>query len=180
MKLINFTPNVPQELRLGSDTSPEKLIQGAGCLYTLSDGRLLHLPGSVSQDMACLSLGPGESFHVCQHQKGGGLPYWSVWLSNETEKRRAAAEAPELEQQLAESIALVARRRSAGIDRGAAVPLLAPTGTEGPAPQLAPRKPAIAAVAGDRRGKPGPIPANIAFSEILQFTQAQLRESKVT
>lgn len=184
MELIQFTPNVPLELRMGRDTSPVVLSSDAGCLYTLADGRTLHVSDSVAQNIGKLKLEAGESFFLCLHRnREGERPVMICWLSPETEKKRAAAEAPELERQLAASLEIVQRR---GNDRrsgsaSTAVPL-APTGTEGaPVPLPAPqRKPAIAAVAGNRRDKPGPIPANIAFSEILQFVADQLKSSGVT
>ena len=156
MQLVTFEPNQPQKLCLGRDTEPCTLPNGAGCLYTLSDGRLLHLAPAV-----------------ILHQRGAELPFWSVWLSNETEQARAEAEAPELERQLAASIEVARRRRSpdsAGSDR----PQLAATGTDGPSavPAIS-RKPAIAAVAGRRRGE-GQIPYNVAFREIVGLVAREL------
>ena len=171
MELIQFEPNVPQQLKL-RNTSPLKLSAGAGCLYTLTDGRLLHLGSREADSLGALKLEAGESFHVCLHQKTGGLAYWDMWLSPETEKARAEREAPELERQLAASLELVGRRRYP--DQA----VLAPTGTEGGALPAVARKPAIAAVAGGRkREKSGPIPLNVAFREITRFVVAELNAS---
>lgn len=149
MQIVHFTPNEPQELTLGSQTSPVALPNGSGCLYTLSDGRTLHLGASVAQSLADLRLGPGENFRVCLHQNGNGLGYWSVWLSPDTEKARAAAKLQKLERQLVESLELVSRRKVRG------TPAMLATGTDGPLPS---RKPALAAVAGGRREKSGADP----------------------
>lgn len=175
--IVEFSPNEPQEFTLKRDSRPYTLPNQAGSLYTLSDGRILHLSPVCAQAIADLRLGPNESFRVCLHQKGNGLPYWSAWLSPETEKARAAAEAPELERQLAESISIVrGRRRSpetAVLERAD----LPATGTEGAALPAISRKPAIAAVAGDRRGKPGPIPYNVAFREIVKLVASELLQA---
>lgn len=180
MKLIELIPNAPQTFALDGEISPVALPSGSGWLYPLSDGRWMHLSSPVAQSLADLKLTPGESFRVCIHQKGMGLPYWSVWLSPDTEKARAAAEAPELERQLAASLEVVGRRKGS---QGTSAPVLAPTGTEGPTlmPAQSPaRRPAIAAMAGARQEKPGPIPANVAFSEILDFTGTQLKAKGLT
>lgn len=177
MQFIEFKPNEPQEMTLQRDSSPYTLPQGGGCLYVLSDSRIAHLNPECARAVADLNLGPGESFRVCLHQRGNGLSYWSAWLSPATEKARAAAEAPELERQLRESIEIVSRRRrtveTAVCDRGGLA-----TGTDGATPQLAPRKPAIAAVAsGKRRSAGEPIPMNVAFREIVRFVVAELEAS---
>jgi hypothetical protein len=176
IKLVELTSNVPQELRLGSEISPVKLPGGSGCLYTLADGRTLHVAGSVARSLASLGMKPFESFMLIEHDKPGELPYTLVWLSPETEKARAKEEQPDLETQLRESLKIVsqgARPVPTPMPQRIAAPAaqLPATGTEGPLPQ---RKP-IAAVASGGRGKAGPIPANVAFAEILEFTSAQLK-----
>jgi hypothetical protein len=175
LELIHFKPNEPLTLTLESNTRPLLLPDSSGCLYSLTSGDLLHLGPRTALALADLKLQPGESFRVCMHQEGKGIPYWSVWLSPETEKGRAAVEMAEedndLGRQLQASLALVA---SNGGTRE-----LRPTGTEGAAiPMPAPnRKPAIAAVAGSRSGKPGAIPLNVAFREIVSFVVAELNAS---
>lgn len=186
LELIQFTPNVPLQLTLKPGIEPLQLPHGAGSLYTLTDGRLLHLAGSQADSLRRLNLEPGESFRICFYQQAGGIGSWSVWLSPETEKARGAAETPELEQQLAASLELVGRRKYPDIPtvapKTSKTPLespypLAPTGTEGGAVPAVQRKPAIAAVAGSKRDKPGPIPLNVAFREIVRFVCAELNAS---
>lgn len=177
MQFIEFRANGPQEMTLQRDSIPYTLPQGGGCLYVLSDGRIVHLNPECVRAIGDLKLGPGESFLVCLHQRGSGLAYWSVWLSPATEKARAAAEAPDLERQLAESLAIASRRRRTTVETAVDRGTLAPTGTDGPVPQLAPRKPAIAAVAGGKRRAGEPIPMNVAFREIVRFVVAELDAS---
>jgi len=169
MKLVQFVPNVPQELRLGIEISPVKLSGGAGCLFTLADGRLLHVSANTAQALADLRLTPEETFMLILHDRPG-FSYMVAWLSSATEKSRAAAQAPELERQLEDSLRIVSR---GGRPRPAVLDLPA-TGTDGPAPQ---RQPAIAAAAGGKIGKPGPrpIPADVAFGEILEFIARKLK-----
>jgi hypothetical protein len=177
MQIVEFLPNEPQQMTLERDSRPYSLPNGAGCLYTLSDGRIMHLSPECARAVADLKLGP-EEIRVCLHQRGSGLAYWSAWLSPETEKARAAAETPELERQLAASIEIASRRRrspeTAVCDRGA----LPPTGTDGPAPLPAlSRKPAIAAVASGKRKPEGPIPYNVAFREIVKLVASELLQA---
>lgn len=173
MRLVEFVPNAPQELALGSETSPVKLPSGAGCLYTLSDGRMLHLPEQYAPAMASLELQPGETFRVIFHKRDQGYGYWSIWMTPETEKRRAEAEIPEVERQLSESLHLVNKGGRPAL--AAAQAELRPTGTD-PAP-IPKCKPAVAATSIATRGKPGPIPMNVAFREIVRFVQTELNAS---
>lgn len=175
MQFVAFEPNKPQEVALSDNPGPFKLPSGSGCLFSLSDGRWMHLDGRTAQSVADLALQPGETFRVCLQGQPGGIAYWSVWLSPETEKGRTAAEAPDLERQLAESLQLVARRKGA-IPAIGDTPVLAPTGTEGPAP-LPVRKPAIAAVASAKRERHPGIPLNVAFREVVRFVCAELNAS---
>jgi len=175
MELIELRPNEPQEMALAGEISPCKLPNGLGCLYTLADGRILHLGESVARSVADLQLKPGETFRVCLHQKGSGLPYWSVWLSPETERARAAAEAPDLAEQLSASLELVGRRRRSAETAVPARGFLAATGTDGAAAvPAASSKPAIAAVSGSRCRSEGPIPYNVAFREIVGLVAREL------
>jgi hypothetical protein len=175
VKLIEFKPNDPQSFRLAS-TVPVELPEGRGCLYTTTEGDLLHLTASVSDSLGALKLEPGELFAICCYQSGRGVPEWNVWLMPETEKARARREVAtlDLEAQLAASLKVV----QGGGRVGALAPVLAPTGTEGgPVPVPLPRKlPALAVASGKRRGG-GAIPLNVAFREILQFVCAELKAS---
>lgn len=184
LELISFRPNEPQELTLEASIEPLQLPSGAGWLYTLNDGRLLHLAGSQADSLRALALGQGESFRICFHQQKGGIGSWTLWLSPETEKGRAAVEMAtedeSLGRQLQASLALVGRRNgdsSPSRSVVTAIPALTPTGTEGAAIPAPSRKPAIAAVAGSRSGKPGAIPLNVAFREIVAFVVAELNAS---
>lgn len=163
MQLIQFKPNEPQELTLGSDIQPAVLPHNAGALYSLADGRILHLGERPAQALADLGLAAGESFRICLHQKSGELPCWSAWLSPETERKRAVAETSELEKQLAASLDMVNLGRK---------PALAATGTEGAAvlPFAMPKK----ASAGRKSGN-GPIPYNVAFREIVALVASELK-----
>lgn len=169
MNIVKFTPNEPQELTLDRATEPYKLPNGAGSLYTLSDGRTLHLASSQADSLGVLKLGAGESFRICLHdQKRGEIPFWSIWLSPATEKARAAAETSEIEAQLSRSIELV----RAG-DRAA----LRPTGTEAARLPEISRKPAIAAMAAGSRKLGGKIPYDAAFRELVQIVTDGLKAS---
>lgn len=180
MKFIEFEPNQPQSFIFPA-VGPHKLPAESGSLYPLPDGAWLYLTASLAQSLALLKLSPGEEFAVCMYLRGNTLPEWQVWLAISTEKARAAVEVRELdlEAQLGASLKLVAGSRRHSPAEAAAVPYLAPTGTEGAAiPLPAPKGPALAAVAGGgKRGtRPGPIPYNVAFREIVQLVASELKE----
>lgn len=163
---------------------PYKLPEGKGSLFYTSTGDLLHLTPSLVESLAVLKLQPGEEFGVVCYQRKHAAPEWQMWLTPETEKKRAAREVAELdlEAQLGASLKLVERRK--GVSPGEGMPEvlpLAPTGTEGrhasalPVPE---KRPALAAVAsGGRRRAGGQIPLNIAFREIVRFVVAELKDS---
>ncbi len=168
LNLIIFESNIPQELTLDPDSRPVKLPGASGWLYSSSDGRLLHLGPSVADSLRLLGLKPGESFRICLHERVPELPFWSVWLSPETEKARAIDElqAEPLETKLAASLAFFPGPVAETSD----VRSLRPTGTEGPRP-----KPAIAAVASGKRKAAGAIPYNVAFRELVTLVASELK-----
>jgi len=103
-KLLRFEVNVPVEVSFSAeDYKPDE-----DCVeYHLTDGRLMRLSTEVAASINMLEIGPGESFVICKRWNGERreFPHWDVWLTPQTERDRAAASSPDLEQQLRESLA---------------------------------------------------------------------------
>jgi hypothetical protein len=85
--------------------------------YLLTDGRMMRLNTSVAASVNMLEITAGESFFVCKRWNGDRKqpPRWDVWLTPESEKARAAVEAPGIEQQLRESLAFVGGTRASAV-----------------------------------------------------------------
>ena len=94
---IRLQPNNPATLSL---SDPSGVPEDWTVHYALEDGRTLTLPWKTAVALNELDLRPGESFCICRDvQEVRGIPqsHFRVWLSPETEKRRAAEEtAPDL------------------------------------------------------------------------------------
>lgn len=155
------------------------------CEYRTTDGRTLVLPRDAAIRLNGLDPKPGESITLCRAKQGHHI---SVCLTPASEKERAAEEAqdvPSNEEFLLEA----SLKREAAKQRrnGHPVPIRkepAPaveaqprlgTGTDGPAPQLAP-----AAIA-----QPRPAPARVvihygdALRHIIHTVEAALKAEKV-
>jgi hypothetical protein len=186
--------NVPMQLALqdpAGDYSPE----AEEVTYLTADGRELVLETRTAERLNALFLRPGEAFHLCRRwdNQRGTLPRFDFWLSPASEKARAAEESAQGERQPAASEPAAApepqptakptrtRQRRPKVEAmpapAAAAIRTEPaqgTGTYGPAPKLltAPipaRLPAIA--------RPGRIPYNVAFREVVGFVTAELKAS---
>lgn len=105
---IRLQPNNPATLSL---SDPSGVPEDWTVHYALEDGRTLTLPWKTAVALNELDLRPGESFCICRDvQEVRGIPqsHFRVWLSPETEKRRAAEEtAPDLTEALEASIQIV-------------------------------------------------------------------------
>ena len=186
--------NIPMQLALqdpAGDYSPE----AEEVTYLTADGRDLVLETRTAERLNALFLRPGEAFHLCRRWDGsrGTLPRFDFWLSPASEKARAAEESAQGERQTGASETAAApepqptakptrtRQRRPKVEQmpapAAAAIRTEPaqgTGTYGPAPKIltAPipaRLPAIA--------RPGRIPMNIAFREVVKFVTAELKQS---
>ncbi len=201
MNPIHFTPNVPQVLSL-KDTAG--VIDGFNVAYETSDGRLLLLPYPAAIKLNQLDPQPGEEVSILKTQ-GHRLPAeWVFALTPKSEQARAEKETQsELERQLADSLVRCSdckepsgRQHKISCHRSGRVssesdyrdsqhpaPVRqmpksarsatseAPeqpkgTGTYGPVPQVA-----LAT------RKPGQIPFNLAFKEVIAFVCAELKAS---
>lgn len=103
---VIFQPNIPQELSFRSE--PVYLSTEDRVDYILTDGRMMRLSTTAAASINMLEIAPGETFSICKRWNGDRkqAPRWDIWLSIETEKARAAAEAPGLEAQLRQSLAM--------------------------------------------------------------------------
>ena len=170
MNPIHFTPNTPQVLSL-KDTAG--VIDGFNVAYETSDGRLLLLPYPAAIKLNQLDPQPGEEVSILKTQ-GHRLPAeWIFALTPKSEQARAEKETQsELERQLAESLAqapahvLRQMPKSARTATSEAPEQPKGTGTYGPMPQVA-----LAT------RKPGQIPFNLAFKEVIAFVCAELKAS---
>ena len=121
---MKFELDVPQVLSI---LDPVGDIDGSQVLYQTSKGEI-SLPRHVAKKLDALKLSPGEEISVCRYQRDGAAE-WVVCPTPRSEKARAAAEAPELERQLAESLTMA----KSGVREFRA------TGTDGPPAKLAPK-----------------------------------------
>ena len=186
--------NIPMQLAL-QDPSGEYHPDAEEVSYLTTDGRELILETRTAERLNALFLRPGEAFHLCRRWDGqrGNLPRFDFWLSPASEQARAAEESAQGErQEAANTPAMVSeplptgkpnrtRQRRPKVEAMPSPgPLAIPTeaeqgtGTYGSAPKLltAPipaRMPATA--------RPGRIPYNVAFREIVGFVTAELKAS---
>lgn len=168
MNEVKFSPNIPQTLALAS--SEGELDERYNRVhYTLVDGREMVLSSLVSAKLNGLELRPGETFGICKRWTGEQAEpvSWTVWLTPQTEQKRAAEETAAIDRQSLEPVRQIRRQRE--VDPVETVEL--GTGTHGPAPQRAPR-PVKAASA-----LPGRVPYNVAFREVVQFVSSGLKET---
>jgi hypothetical protein len=185
---VQFVLNVPQTLAL-SDPAGRYVPEYEEVFYPTADGRELVLETLAAERLNALFLRPGETFGICrQWEKGtkGSVPRFNFWLSPEAEKARAAEEMAQLEAQGQGQQPAAApppqyrppeprkRQRRPKVQEmpnpEPAQPQLwagQGNGTYGPAP-----RPAIHA-----SSRPGRVPYNVAFREIVRFVTAELRES---
>ncbi len=176
LALVQFAPNVPLQLAL-EDTEGQ-MLEGRfkdQVYYQLSDGRGMLLDTDSAAKVNLLGLTAGEQFSICKQWSGRPKDpqVFTVWLSGDSEKARAATEDPEdLMEQLRLSIEMA---RQPKIPRKPPAPspqMIRGTGTNGPAPQPQ----AMLAAAPPSRSA-GKIPANVAFGEILDFVTKGLKAS---
>lgn len=146
---VKLEYGVPQEIALAYATG--RAIEtdwGVRTMYTLTDGRVLFLGAEQSSLVDSLLLEPGELFTI-EKQRSGRKTLWRV------ERAQSSAVPP--------AAVVPVLSRGTGTDGPAPVPQLAPV-VQMPAPSLPPRS-------------GGPVPANIAFREILAFVNKALEES---
>lgn len=176
---MKFELNIPQVLSL---LDPVGDIDGSQVLYQTSKGEI-SLPRHVAKKLDALKLSPGEEISICRYQRDGAAE-WVVCLTPRSEKARAAAEAPELERQLAESLdqvrkgvmpsESVRRKPDTGSVGHRAVRELRPTGTDdGPVPKLGPKIAAKAAPGGPVR-----VSYRVALQDITETVLKLLAERK--
>ena len=177
---VRLQPNNPVTLSLSDPSGvPEYLPSGVPedwrVHYALEDGRTLTLFWKNAVALNELDLRPGESFCICRDvQEVRGIPqsHFRVWLSPETEKRRAAEEtAPDLTEALEASIQIVKARKRKPVQTEDQPRLFDQrgTGTYGPLP-------AVATQPAQGRAE-SRIPMNVAFSEVVRFVTQTLKES---
>lgn len=199
MKPLHFAPNKPVTLSL---VNREKewfdFDRGQGHYETTANQELV-LPRPAVILLNELDPEPGEEVTITKHWDGkkGHKSEWTVRLSTRSEKNRAAGEkdAPEAMNE-PESTQQTPERQESPV--ASPTPIRRPskraveaeqprlfdqkgTGTDGPAPQLAPRSIPLGVAeigrpapfwnqpAGGKRGAEGKIPANVAVREILEF-----------
>jgi len=80
-------------------------------MFTLTDGRIMFVTPDVAQRIRLLDVKPGQTFLMTKWRKGRANR-WDIWLSPETEKAKAAEEAPSLEAQLKDSLVLAEARKN--------------------------------------------------------------------
>ena len=186
--------NVPMQLAL-QDPAGDYHAEAEEVTYLTADGRELVLETRTAERLNALFLRPGEAFHLCRRWDGsrGTLPRFDFWLSPASEKARAAEESAQGERQPAASEPAAApepqptakptrtRQRRPKVEAMPAPAEIAirtepaqGTGTYGPAPKIltAPIPARLPAMA-----RPGRVPYNVAFREIVGFVISELKAS---
>lgn len=120
-EVLHFELNKPETIAL---KFPEgrTIIDGwqhEKVMFSLADDRVIFVKPDLAQRIRLLDVKPGESF-VIRKWKKGRANKWDLWLSPETEKAKAAEEAPALEAQLRDSLILAEARKNADAKLAAA------------------------------------------------------------
>jgi hypothetical protein len=175
MNFPEFHPNTPQVLALAS--SERYPLRNKGYFFEAQGDMWFFLNTAAAESLAALKLQPGETFGICRRTAGTAKPYWDIWLTPETEQRRAGKEieagtGADLTPLLVASIR--EKRRQANrtvlpMPSPPAEEALQPTGTDGPAP--------IPLAACGKRSLPPRLPYNVAFQEVLAFVTAGLKHA---
>jgi hypothetical protein len=183
---VRFELNTPQILALADpqgDYNPDQ----EEVFYPTADGRILVLDTRAAGRFNELFLRPGETFGISRNWEPGlkgSIPRFDFWLTPASEQARAAEEIAQPEPQRPASITAAQptpespapiRQRRQRRPKVEAMPGPGPlaipaeaqrgTGTYGPAP-----RPAI-------HPRPGRIPMNVAFREVVQFVTTELQHS---
>jgi hypothetical protein len=175
--VLKFEFNKPETVELQSLQTLNVLGNyGAQTLYALMDGRRMYCDLKLDAQIKRLAPRPGESFMICKHKdsQDARVNRWTVWLTPESEKRRAAEEMPEIAAALVDPMPANVREMKIPAQAVNEPAALAPTGTDGPLPQPARKAAPQLAPARVPRGN-GPIPFNVAFRETVQFVTAELK-----
>ena len=181
-RILRINYNEPVEIALKQMSGAGLIVQGnygPQVRFNLADGRILYAPEILAEKIRKLAPEPEESFMVCK-RKEGRRNVWTVWLTPQSEKRRAEEEihhdeGVDLTPVLVRSIEAI-REAKQPLDIPApceSSPLLRPTGTEGIQP--APRPMALATAPVNRK-PPEKIPVDVALREILGFVTSALSE----
>jgi hypothetical protein len=168
--VVQFSPNIPQQIALEfSEGKPVDGKYGPQVLFSLADGRVMFVTPELARSIMNLEVKPGEAFSICRYWNGargrGSITRWNVWLDPKTEQERATAEQQADLNPVAEP--LEARTRTFVpklVEMPGPAVALAPTGTDGPSPAPALRKPLA-----------GKIPFNVAFSEAVKIVKDGLQ-----
>jgi hypothetical protein len=132
-EVVKFAPNTPVEVALKFAGAGKIISTRAGerVLYSLADDRVMFLDLGVAQKVQALGVNVQETFFICKPSSAKKNEEWTVWLSPETEKDRAAAKIGEtpkaetsteeespLERQLRESLELVKQGKIGEVGNG--------------------------------------------------------------
>lgn len=174
--VLKFEFNKPETVELQSSQTLNVLGNyGSQVLYALMDGRRMYCDLKLAAKIQQLAPRPGESFVIAKHKdpQDARANVWTVWLTAESEKRRAAEEAPAILAELIEPLPANVREMKLPAEPVNEPAALAPTGTDGLQPQ---RIPALQlARASGKRKDFQVIPFNVAFRETVQFVTAELK-----
>lgn len=120
-EVLHFELNKPETIALKFPEGKTILDgwQHEKIMFSLADDRVIFVKPDLAQRIRLLDVKPGESF-VIRKWKKGRMNKWDLWLSPETEKAKAAEEAPALEAQLRDSLILAEARKNADAKLAAA------------------------------------------------------------
>jgi hypothetical protein len=94
---VSFELNVPIEVAL--QFAQGKTVEGRfgpQVMFSLTDNQVMFLDLAVADQVGMLQPAVGECFQICKRsaKRGGTAARWDVWLSPDSEKRRAMQENP--------------------------------------------------------------------------------------
>jgi hypothetical protein len=175
--VLKFEFNKPETVELQTTQTLDVLGNfGAQRLYGLLDGRRMYCDLKLDAAIRQLAPRPGESFTICKHKdpQDARVNVWTVWLTAESERRRAAEEVPQIAAQFAEPMPANVREMKISAVPVHQIAALAPTGTDGPTPQPKPNTgPQLAPASSKPRSNV--IPFNVAFRETVEFVTKELK-----
>ena len=172
---VKFPPNVPVHQLALESTDGEQIAPDL-YVYDLCDGRQMYINTALALELRRAEIRPGEQFSVCWKWSGDRAEAgnWVVWLTGDSERRRAIEEAedPEtMERTLQRSIERAAKKQ---MTQGKTPTSNTPRPVTPNKPEEQPPHTALSVVPERRKPSQESTPGDQAFLEILRFIRAGL------
>jgi len=170
---VKFPPNVPVHQLALESTDGEQIAPDL-YVYDLCDGRQMYINTALALELRRAEIRPGEQFSVCWKWSGDRAEAgnWVVWLTGDSERRRAVEEAedPEtMERTLQRSLERAAKKQ---MTQGKAPTSNTPRPVTPNRPEEQPPHTALSVISDRKKSQPQePIPAEEALHQIMCMTR---------